>query len=528
MAKFNSKDDMKNVPLIAMISDKQVKKNADGKILGYWVDLQVDQSNLTTEDAKAGRAQTNPSLCSRKSNNGKYVDHTVYYTAKQVEKMRAVGTTVSLSNGKSATAFTSCVGKKDDGKGNSFYLAMLPKDLLPSLTPEELAKVEYYNKMNPISGPDYEFTKESLYNHGKVTKDAKFYRDQKYRQADGKSVDPLPDRLKGVKDYRIMSHEESEAVMAHVVTSFMMGLAENNGMTPIGQDLMNDRDAFMKEARNHSGVITVYRPTYEVSFSRNLGAVEDVFDEMVERGGPEAFRHRGCDFVWYETTGKQLKDKLAPEVLDKVASENPNQDFGPNDCLKGYRDYGFSNFNVDYSNNDQVAVGMMMRDAINYTIAREGGLHPVDDGILKDPEAFMSEFRENHDGAMLVDPTANSVYMCLDADAVAGIPYLYGLQQEAGGNDVCVVWYDDLSRQIDAKIKSLDKQVSEEYVAAREEADERAYGSSVYGTANYRAKHEQDPRMSDKMHDFGSVVANGGIWRSDDDIDVDDFEDNPF
>ncbi|MBD5585070.1 MAG: hypothetical protein HDQ88_08305 [Clostridia bacterium] len=527
MAKFNSKSEMKNVPVIAMISDKQVKKNADGKILGYWVDLQVDQSNLTVEDARNGRAQTNPSLSSHTARNGKYVDHGVYYTTNQVDIMRGVGTTVPTAKG-CAIAFTTNLFEKKDGKGNSCVLAMLPKDLEFAKTPEERAKIEYYNKMNPISGPNYEFTKESLENHMLVTNEAKRCRDEKYRQVDGKSVDPLPDRLKGVKDYRIVLHEESDAVMAHVVTSFMMGLAENNGMTPIGHDLMEDRDAFMKEARNHSGVITVYRPADEVSFSRNLGAVEDVFDEMVERGGPEAFRHRGCDFVWYETTGRQLKDRLAPEVLDKVASENPNQDFGPNDCLKGYRDYGFSNFNVDYSNNDQVAVGMMMRDAINYTIANEGGLHPVAESLLKDPEAFMDEFRESHDGAMLVDPTANSVYMCMDKDAVAGIPYLYGLQQAASGGDVCVVWYDDLSRQIDTKIKSLDKQVSEEYVEAREEADERAYGSAVPGTANWRAKHEQDPRVSDKMHDFGSVVANGGTGFEDGGFDIEDFEDNPF
>lgn len=178
MATLRGPGAMKQLPLMAVWSDSQVTKNNEGKVTGCYLDVQVNQSDMTQKDAKGGKADSNPHLESHNAsiNGSKIVSHTVWYSQQQMDAMQSVGTTIKQENGKNACAFTADVMARSNPKepdAQKRVVVLLPKDPSRAKDPEEAKKMEAYNEAHPVSGAPKGFNEKSLAKQEKITAIAK-------------------------------------------------------------------------------------------------------------------------------------------------------------------------------------------------------------------------------------------------------------------------------------------------------------------------------------------------------------------
>lgn len=175
---------MKQLPLIAVWSDKQVTRGNDGKdVNGAYLDIQLDQSTLLKKDIEAGKAQTNPHIESHKTmaNDREFTSHTVWYSKQQLDAMQSAGKTVKQSDGRMACAFTADVTPKvNESTKAKRMIVLLPKDPEKAKTPKDKARIDAYNAAHPV-GPssNTRFNAGSVAKQEKVTAQARALRDSK-------------------------------------------------------------------------------------------------------------------------------------------------------------------------------------------------------------------------------------------------------------------------------------------------------------------------------------------------------------
>lgn len=125
MATLRGQGAFKGVNLIVHAPAKSVvpDKDKDGAIKGRYLDVQVDQSLKNADKVKDGTssADSNPHLASYSKdhpNGGTYVDHRIYYSESQYQKMvEAAGKkAATLENGDTVLGITADVRKNAQGQ----------------------------------------------------------------------------------------------------------------------------------------------------------------------------------------------------------------------------------------------------------------------------------------------------------------------------------------------------------------------------------------------------------------------------
>lgn len=125
MATLRGQGAFKGVNLIVHAPSKSVvyDKSQDGVIKGRFLDVQVDQSLKNADKVKDGQtpADSNPHLASFSKDHpkgGTYVDHRIYYSESQFQKMaEAAGKkTTTLQNGDTVLGITADVRKNAQGQ----------------------------------------------------------------------------------------------------------------------------------------------------------------------------------------------------------------------------------------------------------------------------------------------------------------------------------------------------------------------------------------------------------------------------
>lgn len=158
-----SKNVSVGVPLIAVWNDSDVRYNKDGTPKGAYIDVQVDQSNLTEQEMKSGKGYGNPSISRVYAGlkGGKPVSE--FYTQRQLDMMTGVGTTVDYGS-KHGCSFTANVYTRvneETGKSKSFVC--LPKDEAKAKDARDLKSIQWYNDVNKVSGSCHDnFSQDDL------------------------------------------------------------------------------------------------------------------------------------------------------------------------------------------------------------------------------------------------------------------------------------------------------------------------------------------------------------------------------
>lgn len=195
MARLRGPGALKQVPLLAMYTDRDVVFDEQGNKKGVWMDVQVDQSQLTKDDIRSGKGDPNPHLnshCLTNEEGNSVISHRTFYTARQFDKMcgdagkKAIVTDshysaevdwqtalmtmssdpqtvqmgyMAVANGAKRHAVplianVAFVKQRDEFGKESDYkqaIVLLPKDHKQHETPEESAKIDAYNARNQVS-----------------------------------------------------------------------------------------------------------------------------------------------------------------------------------------------------------------------------------------------------------------------------------------------------------------------------------------------------------------------------------------
>lgn len=140
MATLRGQGAFKGVNLIVHAPAKSVvrDKDHDGAIKGRYLDVQIDQSLKNADKVKDGqsKADTNPHLASYDKdhpNGGTYVDHRIYYSESQYQKMvdAAGKKAASLENGDTVLGISADVRKNAQGH----LIVATDKPMAPSKNP---------------------------------------------------------------------------------------------------------------------------------------------------------------------------------------------------------------------------------------------------------------------------------------------------------------------------------------------------------------------------------------------------------
>lgn len=123
MANLHGQGAFKGVNLIVHAPVKSVVRKEDGSIKGRFLDVQVDQSLKNADKIREGKseADSNPHLASFNTEHpkgGTYVDHRIYYTESQFQKMaEAAGKkSASLENGDTVLGIMADIRKNANGQ----------------------------------------------------------------------------------------------------------------------------------------------------------------------------------------------------------------------------------------------------------------------------------------------------------------------------------------------------------------------------------------------------------------------------
>lgn len=175
MVNFEDKKSTRNVPLIAVWKDNQVMSNSnrEGKTWtnAVFLDVQIDQSQLSVDDIKAGKGLSDPHLGVGREYRSVHgydgVGYGVHYWINQLKDIQSAGTTVDMGD-THACAFTANVFPVPDRGG--LTLVMTPKEVQANDTPEVVAKKEKFNSFNQVKPCGHEFTVEDFKRHQAVTR----------------------------------------------------------------------------------------------------------------------------------------------------------------------------------------------------------------------------------------------------------------------------------------------------------------------------------------------------------------------
>lgn len=167
MADIKGKGNSSKRKMFGTYVDSQVVKK-DGEILGFYADIQLDQSGISPEDAKAGKADARPHLVDVKEvkeKDGKEVtnyNHTHFYYKGQMEALLGNSTCVD-KDGKHYFGFVGDVGYPN-GKTDRL-MVMCPKES------DKEGAAEWNDKHSIEPNPD--FTIESVEAHNANVKVAR-------------------------------------------------------------------------------------------------------------------------------------------------------------------------------------------------------------------------------------------------------------------------------------------------------------------------------------------------------------------
>ena len=331
MARFVGKGSMKQVPLIAMWNEKQVTHNNEGKMTGAYLDIQVDQSNLTDLDVLKGKAQGNPSLDTHKTRDGR-VSHGVWYSMDQINAMASVGGpseygVTKNGNKQFAMAFAADVMPKSDN-GRRHMVVLLPKG-----SDNEADKA--YNEKHPVVPSPNGMTKDdyaqyladgvgnarpgALYpdavaRQGDVTRLRQYVASEAFLKdniAELETISDLTLTNPGGSDVKSLTYMDLTAVN-HM-------LERDGRLYPMDYSIALDDEKFSEQCKLHDGfmVVNQFGDVAVTEFSR-LG--HDGFGhelmEKLEDGGFSDRGRKGCEIVWYDDKDRQEDyENDSPELL---------------------------------------------------------------------------------------------------------------------------------------------------------------------------------------------------------------------
>lgn len=331
MARFVGKGSMKQVPLIAMWNEKQVTHNNEGEMTGAYLDIQVDQSNLTDLDVLQGKAQANPSLDTHTTRDGR-VSHGVWYSMDQINTMASVGGPADAGvtkngNRRMAMVFSADVMPKGDN-GRKHMVVLLPKT-----SDSEADKA--YNEKHPIAPSPNGMTKDDYAQYlengveyarpgapypGAVAAQSQVTQFRQHVASDAFLKDNLAELGDRVSDVSLVNPGGSDVRMltAMVEEDVNRMLKRDGRLYPIDYSIMLDDERLTLECLDHDGFMVV---------SADGGVSIEEFDHRhFEDHGPQlanrlqyALRDRarnGTEIVWYdEKSTQEHMEAESPESL---------------------------------------------------------------------------------------------------------------------------------------------------------------------------------------------------------------------
>lgn len=143
-----------NQPLIAVWTDKDIVKKADGSIKGAYIDVQVDQSTLSKKAIQSGAGFSSPSVHYAYSQNPERKPNKVFYTARQMDMMQSVGTTTEAGKAHGCS-FTANVYTRESPSGKDTSFVLLPKDEASAKSNAELDDIRWYNSVNELKSSQH-------------------------------------------------------------------------------------------------------------------------------------------------------------------------------------------------------------------------------------------------------------------------------------------------------------------------------------------------------------------------------------
>ncbi len=139
----------KNQAVIAVWTNDDIVKKADGTVKGAYLDIQIDQSNLSRKDVQNGKGLSSPSVHYAYSQNPERKPNKVFYTARQMDMMQSVGTTTDAGKAHGCS-FTANVYTRKGVSGKDTSFVLLPKDEAFAKSNAELDDVRWYNSQNEL------------------------------------------------------------------------------------------------------------------------------------------------------------------------------------------------------------------------------------------------------------------------------------------------------------------------------------------------------------------------------------------
>lgn len=468
----------KNISLLAIWSDKHVTRNgATHEADGAYVDVQVDQSNMTASDARAGKASSNPHIETYPRTDEKYpkmdVLHSVWYSKSQLDAMMAAGETVK-SSGKNVCAFTANIGRvasKDGKKGRTIVL--LPKDPSKASNEDERRKIDAYNSRNPVGKSANERVDEGILERqdrvtaytamvekNRAAKERQAIRaDRKAptRKQKGKYPSSVMDpkaspqeRLDGMSSYSIdyvtptmsaYAHSNDIAAVARdeyrVVRSVESMLERNGGFKVIEYPVAGRDDDFRIDCSHHDGFMRVDLNTGKVSVFCNQPTWygPSIHRVLGNAGGDRLFREKGFELAWYDSPERQAF--MQPHTVQPYVSNK-----GKDDAVAGFvlKDIDDPNGFVGESGRAEV------KEAIGVMADRDGGLVSMDYALFDGTEdAFVSE-SDKHDGLLEINKRDGSIRF---VTRFSNENFMYDyVPPTLMKNDMDLCWFDSKERQL--------------------------------------------------------------------------------
>lgn len=154
-------------PLLAVWSDKDTVYDDKGNVKGVMVDFQVDQSNKTVEDAKAGRVYPNPSIRSAYGRNPEQQPKKTFCSKEMMDLLKDIGKTAVIGK-MCGCSFTGTVALALATHAKEICEVCFPKNKNKAL--EGYGNAAVYDQYAQIKPSVHEtFTAKDLRNHMDVT-----------------------------------------------------------------------------------------------------------------------------------------------------------------------------------------------------------------------------------------------------------------------------------------------------------------------------------------------------------------------
>ncbi|MBD5584296.1 MAG: hypothetical protein HDQ88_04385 [Clostridia bacterium] len=332
MAKFETAESMKGLRLVAVTSSRQATHNDKGDVTGNYIDVQVDQTHLTQDDIRKGKALVNPSIETHKTKKGKF-SHSVWYGLDQMKHFEDVAPwTVAYGahadGSVSAFHYLPFVGNiypRDMKDGSRKFVVLCPRD--PGSVPDDQRrKVIEYNERNQILKSDRGVGE-------RADRVAWAHRQQeiplivKAWRSGSMGKDQMEDAVFNIDPLFVdvdISPEESQSEESYMarrrdMTEALCRMHDRDGrLYPIDYTLMNDDAAWERAKSEHDGIMVVERTGDECTVTCIHGMHEA--DEI--RATLDSGRVAGQEFVWFDSKERQLDQELNhPDKMPAVEYE---------------------------------------------------------------------------------------------------------------------------------------------------------------------------------------------------------------